>query len=58
MQYRIHMSDGQSILISPEDFGKLSNGNGTLCPVLRQDAKRGSDETVWVNPAHIVWISR
>lgn len=58
MQYQLHMSDGQSISISPEDFGKISKGKETLYPVLRKDAKNGSDATVWVNPAHIVWVSR
>lgn len=51
------MSDGQTILISSEDFGKVNEGP-SLCAVLRQDAKNGHDKTVWVNPSHIVWISR
>lgn len=58
MQYSLHMSDGQSIVISPEDFSKINEPGARLCPVLRQDARNSADSTVWVNPAHVVWVGR
>lgn len=58
MQYSLHLSDGQSVLISSEDFSKVNEPGARLCPVLRQDARSSADATVWINPAHIVWVSR
>lgn len=57
VQYSLHMSDGQTITVNAEDFGKVI-GQDQLCPVVRQDAKNGHDRTVWVDRKHIAWVSR
>jgi hypothetical protein len=58
VQYSLHMSDGQTVVISPEDFSKINDPEVRLCPVLRRNSRDAADSTVWINPAHVVWVTR